>query len=208
MNTQYSDRAFMHTEQAGVKVPLLQTAVMTGLVSFCILILTWLFDVLDGYKYALAALGIVPLAMWIFLQRRWLLLTAETVLNRDLSGDGVVGPVPPSAPRVIRVQLDDIQNNGHIHTSAIFELPADDAQLSALANGLGRGLTLSEKTWTGKGNPFSIAEFRKLCGVMLAQGIIQYRNEKAAQQGYEPTPKGVKFFEQYLTSPTPETGEA
>lgn len=199
----YAERQFLHTQTAAITVPLQQTLVITIMIAFAILVLSWLFDWMDGWKFAVAALAIVPIVTWLFLQRRWLLLTAETIFEQDFSGDGVIGPVPTRERKTVRVQVDHVRENGHVGESQIIELPADDEQLQALANGFQFRRPFSEREWTGAGKPFSTNEFRELRSVMIKRGLLTLKNEKDARQGYVLTDAGQALMDQYLTSPTP-----
>jgi len=187
----YSDRQFFHTQTAGVMLSLLQAMITSGLLAFAVLILSWVFEWSDGWKAALVIFGVMPFFSWLFLQRRWLLLTAERVMQRDLNGDGVIesGASGRAEPRVVKVQVTHIKDQGSLEIANI-ALPCTDSQLRKLAEGLLNGIPFTEGAWTGNGKPFSVAEMKLLRTVMLTRELIKMRSEKDSRQGYELTEDG------------------
>lgn len=191
----YSDRQFLHTQTAGVVLPLLQAMITSGLLAFAVLMLSWLFAWSDGWKAALAIFGVMPFFSWLFLQRRWLVLTAEKVMQRDFNGDGVIeNDARSREPRIVKVQISRVKEGGSLQMD-LMELPCTSSQLRDLAEGLTNGEIFSEGKWTGMGKPFSSAEFRALRTVMLKRGLIQMRSNKDARQGFELTDDGWAVME-------------
>jgi hypothetical protein len=188
----YSDRQFLHAEQAAVNVPIKQVIVTTVFVAIAILTISFMFDARDPFTVALYSLGITPLVMWLFLQRRWLHLTAERILNIDIPGGEAQ---KPTEARTVKIQIEQVKD-GH-YQSSIIDLPCTDDQLEALAVGLKSGRKFSEKEWAGPGRPFSIDGFRELKAVMLKRNLIVQKNEKDARQGFIPTDAGQALIEQY-----------
>lgn len=203
--TSYAERQFLHTFVAGVLLPLGQ-AFTTGLILFIatLTLAVIVFDVVDPFKPALV-IGISTFAFtYLFLQRRWLSLTAiENVLQMDLNNDDVIGE-----PQTVRIQLEDVKENGHYHVD-IVDLPVSAEKLATLAAGLLNGLPCSEKQWTGKDRPFSSQEFRALKAEMVKHGLLAYVNPRAPLQGYALTKPGRAVMKHYIPSPTPleETNE-
>lgn len=187
----YSDRQFLHTQTAGVMLSLLQAMITSGLLAFAVLILSWVFEWSDGWKAALVIFGVMPFFSWLFLQRRWLLLTAERVMQRDLNGDGVVESANSqrAEPRLVKVQVSHIKEGGNLQVDLI-GLPCTDSQLRRLAEGLLNGVPFTEGAWSGNGKPFSVAELKLLRTVMLTRELIKMRSDKDARQGYELTEDG------------------
>src|SRR4030067_264706 len=88
----YSDRQFLHTTNAGVKVPFLQAFITACLMSLFTAAVIYIFDGLDYFKPMAGRFVFTLVGMWVFLQRRWLWLTKlEEFLKMDLPGDNVVG---------------------------------------------------------------------------------------------------------------------
>jgi hypothetical protein len=187
----YSDRQFLHTQTAGVVLPLLQATITSGLLAFGVLILSLVFEWEDGWKVALAIFGVMPFFSWLFLQRRWLVLTAERVMQRDFNGDGVIENDARSRaePRLVKVQVSHVKQGGHLQMDLI-NLPCTDSQLRKLAEGLLDGVPFTEGAWAGNGKPFSVAELKLLRTVMLTRGLLKPRSEKDQRQGYELTEEG------------------
>jgi hypothetical protein len=182
----YSDRQFLHTPATGVVMPLLQSLVTGALLALGVITLSLLFDWRNGWKAALALFGVMPFITWMYLQWRWLLLTAEKVMQRDLNGDGVIERMEP---RLVKVQVSHEKENGHLQID-LMNLPCTASQLEKLAEGLLNSLPFTEGAWCGSGKPFSVAEFRLLRSVMLARGLLRARSEKDQRQGYELTDEG------------------
>ena len=189
----YSDRQFLHAEQAAVNVPIKQVIVTSVFVAIAILTISLMFDARHPFTVALYSLGITPLVMWLFLQRRWLHLTAERILSIDIP-DGEVQK--PTEARTVKVQITQVKDNGH-YQADMLTLPCTEKQLEALAVGLKNGRKFSEKEWAGPGRPFSIDGFRELKTVMLKRGLLVQKNEKDARQGYILTEAGQALIEQY-----------
>ena len=187
----YSDRQFLHTQTAGVMLPLLQAMITSGLLAFGVLILSLVLEWSNGWKVALVIFGVMPFFSWLFLQRRWLLLTAERVIQRDLNGDGVIESAnrQRTEPRLVKVQVSHIKEGGSLQVNLI-GLPCTDNQLRKLAQGLLNGIPFTEGAWAGNGKPFSVAELKLLRTVMLTRELIKPRSDKDSRQGYELTDDG------------------
>ena len=193
---QYSDRQFLHAEQAAVNVPIKQVIVTSILVAIAILTLSLMFGARHPFKNSLYSLGIAPLILWIFLQRRWLHLTAEKIFNIDIPDNE---PKKSTEARTVKIQISQVKDNGH-YQADMMELPCKESQLEALAIGLKNGRKFSEKEWAGPGRPFSIDGFRELKTVMLTRGLIAQKNPKDARQGFILTEAGQALIEQYEPS--------
>jgi hypothetical protein len=198
----YSDRQFLHTFTAAALIPLVQ-ATITAIVA-CVGTATvlYVFDAIDYMKPIIAIGALTWVITWLLLQRRWLTLTnLERLLKQDLNNDTYVGEPEPAS---IRIQLDEIRNNGHIHQTQMFELPCTEAQLQALADGVLRlDKTLAEKEWTGAGKPFSINEFRTVRSEMLKRGMVVPASSKSERQGFVFTRAGEAVLKHYAPSPSP-----
>jgi len=192
----YSDRQFLHTQTAGVVVPLQQAFITSGLLALAVLILSLVFGWREGWKAALAVFGVMPLVAWLYLQRRWLVLTTEKILQHDFDGGGIgKSPTGPNMEaRVVKVQVNHIKEGGHLQVDLI-SLPCTDTQLRALADGLLKGVPFTEGAWKGQGKPFSEAEFRVLRTVMLQRGLLKMRSDKDQRQGFELTEEGRAVME-------------
>lgn len=201
----YSDKQFLHTHQAGVAVPFTQsavTAVMMGVFVFAMIAVP---AVAFRWRHWLGWAGTLSLfstlgsmiGMWLYLQRRWLHLTAERILNIEI----------PDAPerseqRTVKVQISQVKDNGH-YKADMMTLPCSEKQLEELAAGLKNGMKFTERVWAGTGRIFSIDGFKELKSVMLRRGLIIQKNEKDARQGFVLTEAGQALIEQY----EPETSE-
>lgn len=204
----YSERQFLHTFKAGVTLPLMQaltTAVLIGIAVFVVVVVA--FDAMDPFKPAGAVSLAVLVVTWLYLQRRWLSLTAlERALGVDLNNDKAIGEVEPQK---VRVQLEDVKENGHYHVD-IVDLPGSPKKLALFAAGLLNGAACSEKQWTGKGLLFGMQEFRTLKSEMQRRGLLAYVNPREPRQGLELTKAGRAVMKRLaVLSPAPasETDE-
>jgi hypothetical protein len=132
---------------------------------------------------------VMPFFSWLFLQRRWLVLTAERVMQRDLNGDGVIEKPSRAEPRIVKVQVNHVREGGSLQVDLI-NLPCTGSQLQSLAEGLLDGVPFTEGAWSGGGKPFSVSELRNLRTVMSVRGLLKLRSEKDQRQGYELTEDG------------------
>jgi hypothetical protein len=197
--TRYSDKAFLHTPQAAVGVPLLlafvtSCAIMAGTATF-----VWL---IGGYEYTrpVVASGVATFIIsWLAFQFRWISLTKlEEITGLELDGKPGIGRQPQTGS--VRVQVEEIKEDGHIGISKQFDLPATPAQLKALAIGLhDEGRSLAERDWSPleAGKPFTIEGIRQLKKEMLGRGIIVYVNSKNAGSGFTETKVGSRIIESW-----------
>jgi len=197
----YSDYQFLHTQTAGVVLPLLQAFITSALLAFAILALAVVFRWRDGWKLALAIFGVMPFVAWLFLQWRWLVLTAERVMQRDLNGDGVIESAGGgrSEPRLVKVQINHIKDGGSFQAD-LMTLPCTASQLEQLAESLLNGVPFTEGALTGNGKLFSVVELKLLRSVMLARGLLKMRSEKDSRQGFELTEEGVAVMKGALAT--------
>jgi hypothetical protein len=194
----YSERQFLHTYLAGAFLPFLQasiTAIMAGVLTVIVCLKLRAVDILEP---TLMVMAVVWAGAWLFLQRRWLNLTAlERALNWDLNRDGYIGQAPaPKSETVIR--LDDVKENGHFQ-SFTYKFPVSEEQLIILADGvINRGRPLSRREWTPKVNGFSDDEYRDLQSTMLKHGLLEPRGT-----GFDLTRPGRAMMRYYARlSPT------
>jgi hypothetical protein len=198
-------REFLHSTTAGVKVPLFQSALIGGAVSSFVLMLGIVFLWIDPWRPALVIGGAAMLG-WLFLVLvRWLKLTKPEqpqVQVRSVDHDN-----NPATPKIIRVQLDSVESNGHYKQTAIFDLPVGitEEQMSELAVGLlEHQRRFSIREWAGPGKTFSDPEFRALQSAMIKHGLVAPKSEKGANRGYQLTDSGVAFLEKFIPSPSDE----
>lgn len=193
----YSDRQFLHTINAGVTLPLAQaftTSVMTMILTAVIVY------ALDGWEYLkpMAIVGALTfVATWIALAGRWITLTnLERITRMDLNKDGVVGPQKVE-PRSLRVQIDRIEENGHVAQSQLFDFTdfADIHQLRRFAEGYADPtMGLTENEWSGPGNPFAIDAYRAFREECVKRGLVLKVVKGKKTIGYFKTPAGKAVF--------------
>ena len=194
----YSDRQFLHTYLAGALLPLVQASITAVMVMLGSVALLYLFNAIDLFKPTFILGVFTWIVTWLYLQRRWLNLTAlERALNMDINGDGHIGQMAPKPETVIR--LDEVKDNGH-YQSFTYKLPISDEQLIMLADGLiNRHRPMSRREWTPKANGFSDDEYRELQSAMLKFGLLE-----PVGAGFDLTRPGRAMMRHYASlSPTP-----
>lgn len=172
-----------YTMSAAVTIPLAQSAVTGALTALTVMSAAALLDA--PATAGLAAGLAVTLGEWLTLTRQWRALVWgwETATGQDIDGDGVVGE-PDNEPARLDVWVH--RENGATRRT----LPVTPEQLQAWAQGVASGLSISENTWTGRGKPFSRAEYRDMRDALIRYGWAQWRDPNAPQQGLELTRAG------------------
>jgi len=195
--TPRESREFLHTTTAGVKVPLLQSLTLGGMVMFFMFAVGLAFGWMDPEKPALVMGGMTTLGWLVWALWRWSNLTRPEpahVQVRSVDHDD-----DESTPKIVRVQIDKVEDGGQIKQWKMFDLPATESQMAELAVGLlEHNRPFSEREWTGAGRPFSVNEFRTLRSELIKRGLLALKNEKDPRQGYGFTDDGKAVFEQFL----------
>jgi len=149
-------------------------------------------------KWPLILAGVVILLVmvigFIWLFKKELIMTVETISNRDLDGDGVIGEPEPQTISIEVVNPDN-RSLKYLH------LPIPEEALRKLCVGLVvHQRPFSEAEWTGRGQPFSRAEFREIRAKLLAAGVIAWKDSRHKQQGIEFTAWGRRVMHRALES--------
>lgn len=200
--TQPGARPYLHTMEAGARLPLLQSVIwgvvagLLALIAVCSGRPMWPDDLLWPAGAAVAGFALA----WMGYQRHWFKLSSlERLTGLDINGDGRIGQQVRNVPlRVVPVQVNEIDANGHFHVRKQFNLPASEEQLEQLAYGLlrlNRPLTFRE--WTGKGKPFSDNEFEALRSEMIKRGLVTNSGAEA-RRGLVLTETGRATMEKFL----------
>jgi hypothetical protein len=191
-------REFLHTTTAGVKVPLLQSLTLGGMVMFFMFAIGLAFGWLDPWKLALVMGGMTTLGWLVWALMRWSNLTRPEQANvqvRSVDHDN-----DPSTPKVIRVELSKVKESGHYEWNT-FNLPegVTHEMMTDLANGiLNMHKPFTESEWSGPGKPFSRPKFYQLRSLMENRKLIELKNEKDARQGFRFNSDGEQFLQGFL----------
>jgi len=208
----YADRQFLHTFLAGALLPLVQASITAVMAGIGTLTLLYLVNAIDLLKPVLIVASVVWVLTWLYLQRRWLNLTSlEMLTGSDLNNDHVIGEPVKSVPQVVRIQIDQVEANGHIRQMKFMDLPISQNELSVLANGLLNGAPFSEREWTEIRRVFSSKEFRRLRSEMLKHDLLELRSDKDHRVGFDLTETGwalMRKFGSSQTSPPPESASS
>lgn len=95
----------------------------------------------------------------------------------------------------VRVEIVEPGNDGTGRITFSDEIGLPLTKMRALARGVLGGRPFSELEWTGKGRPFSDAEFEELRRKMVDYGWCYWRNEEEHRQGAEFTRVGLRVLE-------------
>jgi len=169
-------RPYLHTIEAGMKLPLMQSMIW-GLLAMAVALVIVLSGSPiwpDSLVYPAGAfIAGAALAWWNY-QAHWFKLSnIEKFTGLDLNRDGKIGNETPLPRRVIPVQINEITAQGHLRVSKMFDLPATPEQMEMLAYGLLRqNIPFTFREWSGKGKPFSDNEFENLRSEMIKRGLV------------------------------------
>lgn len=192
------DRQFLHTRTAGFEVPLFQSLATAAIVGLATLAIGLVYGWMDPLKPTVVMSGLSLAGWWLYSLKRWTMLTGSDTARVQVRS--VDHDENPATPKIIRVQIDKVEDNGAIHQWKNFDLPATEDQLRELAAGLfEQGRSFSEREWTGAGRPFSVSEFRALRAELIRRELMALKNEKDTRQGYAPTEDGKAVLEQFLS---------
>jgi hypothetical protein len=157
-----------------VVIPLLQsaiTAIGAGLLTIagCILL-----GANRPLTYGCAAGALIFVVAWLGLMDRWYRLM------------GFESNPPPT--HHFRLELASGS------TLQIFNLPASQEQLTALARAVLAGASLNELSFSGPGAIFTRSGWRKLRDELLRRNLLAYRNPQTPQLGCVVTRTGEAVF--------------
>ena len=147
-------------------------------------------------RWPLVVAGFVTLAVMVWwllaLARDQLLWTVETITGIDVNQDGVVGE-----PKRISIEVANPDNRSlkYLH------LPVEEKALRQLCVGLiVQQRPFSEAEWTGRGRPFSRAQFRDIRARLLEANVITWKDARHKTQGVEFTAWGRTVMRRALES--------
>lgn len=183
------------TIQGDVTVPFFQSCITSVVFSLTVGVIS----VAAGGPWwaGVIALGVVFIATWLWLlfDSRQLLRSVETIIGRDIDGDGVVGlltaPAVPTTPTTVRVETVDRE----ARQMRYVDLPVGDDVLEAVAVAVLDG----QRPFSRRGLSGIVSEgdFNRLSGAMLEGGLARYRDGKP-QSGIELTGSGRAVLQHYL----------
>jgi hypothetical protein len=190
------ERSYLHTTRAGVAVPFSQSVVTATIACLLFFAVAWAFGWRHVEKLGLMIFVVVLAWDWWSHRQRWFDLTRSNQPKVQI--ESVDHDNDPATPRIVRIQIDKSED-GQVKQWKLFDLPATDEQMSALATGLLNGhRPFSEREWAGAGRPFSSNEFRDLRAELIKRELITLKSEKDPRQGYVLTDDGKSVFEQFL----------
>lgn len=170
-----------------------------GIASLCLvgyfIALEWITISIKAYQVLLAWVGIFLMSFisrWNKLlgesnERLW---KTEEIINKDIDGDGHVGPPEQIVLRgVIEDKKGIVSGSKHL-------MPFSVDKFMKFCKGVGtKGLTY--RAWTGRNGVFSDSEFEALMTFLLENNFARWVNEDSPNQGRELTRLGKKVLEEY-----------
>jgi len=168
--------------EAGVKTPALQ-AVLTGAAVGAVTVILTIWKHWPWATPVVAAVIAAALSWWLLLlNTRGLLKTVETVINKDLDGDGEIGftvEIVEDLPELKRVQ--------YAH------FPARQEQVEQFAMAALNG-------WLTVNSPHRLSrrKFTQLRDVAIDRGLLAWVHPDARQQGVQLTAVGRHVFKKLI----------
>ncbi len=200
-----TETGYYHSQGTAVINPLLQSIISGALLAIATVAICLYFGWPRAWETGGLVLAISQCFIWGVSIFRWNIWVdrLEALLGLDLNRNNVIGPAPE--PETVRIEL--VEDGGR-HVTYI-DFPATESQRKELANGLLKGLKMTEKDWTGRNRPFSKREFHELRRVMIARGLLVWVNNKFHWQGLMLTKPGEAVMRHFAgvreepPSPTP-----
>lgn len=186
------NKSFLHKTEAAVKIYAQQAlAIFIGFLPIVFYVfyfkLEW-FDILTS----VIASWMVAFIFFCYRLFKWGKLATE---EKTVAKPPVLDQEFPKKV-IVHVSHQRVKENGHIQIDE-YDLPGTPEALQLLARGLRAGRPFTETVWAGKNKPFTIPEFRELRKLGIKKyGLFKYVNEKAKNQGIEPTEKGWELMEE------------
>lgn len=191
-----AEKAYLHTYQAAVGVPLVKATVYGALVGIAVFVVAWRIDWPDPWLFGLLAFIAVTILRYAGDDLLWLVLAkAEKITGLELDGKPGIGEQKVTA-------IDLTTKVGATRRTQRLRIPASPEQMTQLGLGILGGVPFSEGRWTGKGKPFSIDEFRELREYFKSAELLELVNDKSPNQGYQFNETGLEMFKHYIPYPT------
>lgn len=171
------------TFEGDVLVPVCQ-ALVTGSLAFMVILAASLKWGWSEWWAAGACLLVVAVSwFWLLTDSRHLLRTVETIIGKDLDGDGAVGS------KTVKVEVVDEK----ARSVRFLDLPEEATKAVAVAV-LKSGRAFSRRGLSGV---ISEGDFAKLSGAMVEAGLARYKDGKP-QAGMELTGSGRAMLRKFL----------
>lgn len=189
--------------EADVIVPLQQAAITAGVITLPTAILT----LAAGWPIHVPVIvgAATFTASWFYLLRdsRGLLRVTERIVNRDIDGDGRIGSVPMAEPQRASVEVSVAEPEHYGGRMSFMNFHVSEAGLLQLARGVTGGRELTERTWTGRGQPFAVrAEFNEFRDQLIGRGYAQWVG-RDHRHGWKLTERGAELFKSLASRPHP-----
>lgn len=137
----------------------------------------------------------VLLALWLALvvDGRKALWRLERSIGLDIDQDGDIGEPEPK-----RFVIELSQQTTAGRRTAWLDIPTTPEQFAPVARAAVNGLSLSQDSWTGAGNPFSRAQWAALRDRLLELELLAWKDATAPRQGLELTGDGRRALAAWL----------
>jgi len=187
--------------ERGVSAPvLLSVFTFTSTALFAWLLLDTLgvkesfrFGVLTGFTCA-AVFWAVYLKTWFASVRASFIPAIETIINRDLDGDGEIGNT--SGNEVIRFDLPKVSDIGSWSVQRVtFPAWVDKDKLKKLATHTVGGGNFSEPQVVRKNKIYTPSEFLKMREIFIEKKLIEWKDYENEKLGTDWTDTGIDLME-------------
>lgn len=125
---------------------------------------------------------------------RSMLRRVETIINRDLDGDGFKGE-PVEHRTVIEGRIGDGE---HVKDFVLYFDGVEPERIETLFRAALGGASLSEPAWCGAGKPFSKKQFVGVRDRMIDAGLWGWVNDEAHRQGVRVSAAGRALMSRWL----------
>jgi hypothetical protein len=190
-------RIHYQSKEAALLVPAGQAAVTGAFFGLTLGVVAVLAGWPKPWAWALITWLLIQAGAWLFLLRDWrkiVLYRLENALQRDLTGDLVIGN-----PQTVKIELSE--NEGR--SVKFINLPGDPESLAELARGVLNGSTLAESNWTKNGRPFTRYQFAELRSELIRRGLAEWNSPGTPARGVCLTRTGRAVMAYLAKAPSP-----
>lgn len=189
------DNTYLHKREAGFTIPLYQSLATGGFSAAIVLLLMLMYGSIQWrsmFYWTMMVFLVVTFIMWMVLLYNWFILSIERFTGRDINGDGVVGPV--IGEEIIHpVRIDVIQGNA---TDRVFY--ANGKQLADVADAVLSGVPFSQRRLS---HILSRSEFERMRDELKERFLLEERDPKNPEQGYQLNERGIAMFRDIADRP-------
>lgn len=200
------------TRESDVVVPFQKALITTGVLGVSVIGIavasSW--DGGEVIKFLVVGGPLTMAGAWLYFMRfhQSLLRVVETIVNRDIDGDGVVGEPPMGTP-IPRVEVVVSEPNHYGGRISFLGFAVSPDDLERIARFAVSGRSITESGWSGRGKTFATrGDFNAFRDRLIDRGYAAWKSTDN-RHGWEITERGLRFFEAIVkrATPPPQGGE-